>query len=216
MPGLGILAAGAGLVIAVIAGVAFWLLWSKPVPQPVQAPPPVVHRAPAPAPATAPVAPPPPPISENGSSGPGGPTTVVIPPQLAVPAASPPPPSAPPAATQTAAPPPPKRREHRVVASARAPLKSSPPVEMKPLDGSQPEYPDAYEDSDTKGEVTVTCILQPDGSATRCQLVHVTGGEAFGSAVLHWLAQDSTRFPPLLRHGHPIALPFTWNIEFFP
>jgi TonB family protein len=145
---------------------------------------------------------------------------VVIPPQLLAPAGTTTlAPATPPAAVPAAPPPapsPPKRREHRVVASARASQKAPPPPEMKALDGSHPEYPDAYEDTDTKGEVTVTCIVQPDGSATKCQILRQTGGAAFGNAVLHWLARDTTRFPPLLRKGHPAALPFTWNIDFFP
>ncbi len=217
MPEPTVLAAGAGVIVVVAGALAFWLLGSKPAPVPVHAPPPAAHPAPAPkpvAPAT-----PPPPISENGSSGPGGPTTVVIPPQLLAPGTTTLAPATPPAAVPAAPPPapsPPKRREHRVVASARASQKAPPPPEMKALDGSHPEYPDAYEDTDTKGQVTVTCIVQPDGSATKCQILHQTGGAAFGNAVLHWLARDTTRFPPLLRKGHPAALPFTWNIDFFP
>ncbi len=214
MPEPWLIAALAGLVIVVIAGAAFWLLAPQPAKLPVHSAPPPVPVAPKPAPVVQAPPPLPPPVSENGSSGPGGPTTVVIPPQLLPPAATPPP-ATPKEATQVA-PPPPKRREHRVVAAARALPKSPPPPEMKPLDGSHPDYPDAYEDTDTKGAVTVTCIVQTDGSATKCQIVHQEGGAAFAQSVLHWLALDSTRFPPLTRHGHPAALPFTWNINFDP
>jgi TonB family protein len=87
---------------------------------------------------------------------------------------------------------------------------------MVALDGSQPEYPDLYEETGEKGEVTVTCMVRVDGHADDCQVIKQSGGGAFARAVLHWLDRDTTRFPPLLKHGRPAAMPFTWTIEFFP
>jgi TonB family protein len=87
---------------------------------------------------------------------------------------------------------------------------------MQALNASHPEYPDAYEDTDQKGEVTVTCLIKPDGAATGCKIIHQSGGAAFGKSVLDWLALTSTRFPPLLKHGRPATLPFTWNVDFDP
>ncbi len=234
MPDLKLLAGAGGAAALVVAALVFWLSSGKPPPHQLQAPP--AHKPVIQAPVPAPVAPPPPPpMSDNGSSGPGGPTTVTIPPQLltaagvtspsgsapagtgAVTPLTPPPPAVVPPAPPPPAPALPARhREHRVVAASRATGAKSPPLSMQALNASHPEYPDVYEDTDRKGEVTVTCVIKPDGSATGCKIVHQEGGAAFAKSVLDWLALDSTRFPPLLKHGRPATLPFTWNVNFDP
>jgi len=234
MPDWKLLAGVGGAVVLVVAALVFWLSSGKTPARQVQAPaaPKPVTQASAPAQVAPPL---PPPISDNGSSGPGGPTTVTIPPQLltaagvtplngSAPAGSgavtplkPPPPAVVPPAPASPAPPPPARhREHHVVAASRTTGAKSPPVSMQALNASHPEYPDVYEDTDRKGEVTVTCVIKPDGSATGCKVVHQEGGAAFAKSVLDWLALDSTRFPPLLKHGRPASLPFTWNVNFDP
>jgi len=211
------LLAGAGVAAVAIVALVIWLVSGRSPPPPPRPVPPPPHAAAAPAvPHPPPPPPPSPPISENGSSGPGGPTTVTIPPQLLHPAGGTPA-TLPPAPPKAAVPPPPKpRHEHRVVATARSGPKLPPRPDMQPLDRSHPDYPERYEDSDKTGTVTVTCIVQTNGNTSGCKIIHQEGGDAFGEAVLHWLAQDTTRFPPLLKHGHPAAQPFTWTIEFFP
>jgi outer membrane biosynthesis protein TonB len=220
MPDPRLLAGAVLIVLLIAAAVAYALMGSKQPPRKL-APPPhaVAAAAPKPAPVAPPPPPSPPPISADGSSGPGGPTTVTISPQILAAAgviqphapAAPPPASVPPASVPAA-----RHREHHVVAAPRSVGTKTPPISMQALNASVPEYPDVYEDSDEKGQVTVTCIIKPDGSATGCKIIHQEGGAAFAKSVLDWLALDSTRFPPLLRHGHPTALPFTWNVDFDP
>ena len=170
-----------------------------------------------------------------GSSGPGGPTSADQPtPQSgqAAPAnAAPTEPSAAPKTAESPAPaatPAPAaastkaaaaaKRQHRVVA-ARA--KARPPGgeatgEMLPTDGSRPDYPTEYEDDGEQGSVAVTCIIMPDGRATGCRVTQRTGGPRFAVSVQRWLERDATRFPPMVKNGHPAAARFTWNIQFFP
>jgi len=213
-PDLRLIARLGGGVVVVIGALTLWLASGKPPPPAV--PPPMAPKPAVPPPAA------PPPISENGSSGPAGPTTVTISPQLLaaagiIPKGQAAAPVTPTAAPAKEAPPPPKpRREHRVVATARLSAKSPVHPDMQPLDHSHPEYPERDEDTDKTAVVTVTCIVQANGYATGCKLIHQEGGDEFAAAVLHWLAEDTTRFPPFLRHGHPAAQPFTWTIEFFP
>ncbi len=131
-------------------------------------------------------------------------------------------------ATMQANPPPPPseiepapapRPHHKVVASPRVSSNRTvarPGPDMQALDGSQPEYPASYEDSNRTGMVVATCIVQLNGQATNCRVVQQSGGAAFATAVLDWLARDTTRFRPLLKHGKPAAGPFTWSVSFAP
>ncbi len=123
----------------------------------------------------------------------------------------------PPAAPREA-PAPPHHSKHRIVATPHAASRGGKQAQpdMQALDGSHPDYPDLYEETGEKGEVTVTCMVQINGHAEDCQIIKQSGGGAFARAVLHWLERDTTRFPPLLKRGRPAVLPFTWTIEFFP
>jgi TonB family protein len=82
------------------------------------------------------------------------------------------------------------------------------------LGSSRPEYPDAYQDSGRNGVVTVTCTIQPDGRPTGCSLVHVSGGAAFGSAVMQWLNSGTARYAPAIRNGQKIAAPTQLEVHF--
>ncbi len=123
------------------------------------------------------------------------------------PAAEPEPPASPP------------RRQHRVVARSHAPAsKSAVPAqaEMQPLNGSLPDYPEAYDDTDRAGSVVVTCTVQTTGRATDCQIKSAIGGPDFRTSVLRWLNDEQTRFPPILKRGRPTVSRFTWTVEFYP
>ncbi len=112
----------------------------------------------------------------------------------------------------------PPRHQHRIVSTPHLASRTGKQAQpdMQALDGSRPEYPELYEETGEKGEVTVTCMVQIDGHADDCQVTKQSGGGAFARAVLHWLDRDTTRFPPLLKRGRPAVMPFTWTIEFFP
>jgi TonB family protein len=236
-----LLVAGAGGgVLVILAALLFWPGGGTAPPKP--APPPAAKpAAPPPAPVPPPAAAPPGPAATPaviGSSSPAGPTTVTLVPPVAPAgpptAAAPLTPSAPKIdssppvgvtdSTMQANPPPPPTeiepapapRRHRVVASARGSARAPAAPDMQALDGSQPAYPDSYDDTNRTGEVVVTCFIQLDGRATNCRVVQQSGGPAFASSVLDWLARDTTRFKPLQKHGRAVAGPFTWSVSFLP
>ena len=204
------------------------------------------NAAPGGAPGAAPAAPPPPIAEDQlgssppnpaivGSSGPGGPTSADQPmPQpgqvlhASAPPAEPSPTAPPgePSKSVEAAPAPDAagtkaavaKHQHRVVAAlARRRLQGGEASgEMLPTDGSRPDYPTEYEDDGEQGTVAVTCIIMPDGHATGCRVNARTGGPRFAASVQRWLDRDATRFPPMVKNGHPAPARFTWNIQFFP
>jgi protein TonB len=80
-----------------------------------------------------------------------------------------------------------------------------------------PAYPEIYEDSAVPGNVTVDCIIETDGNPTHCEVVHVSGGPAFATETMRWLA--GPRHPvyrPAMRDGQPQREEHQWVVSFRP
>jgi hypothetical protein len=82
-----------------------------------------------------------------------------------------------------------------------------------PVSSTRPDFPDEYAEQDRHGSVTVNCVIATNGNATDC---HAAGGPRFADAVMSWLANPRTKFPPVVRNGQYIPARRTWNVEYIP
>jgi TonB family protein len=79
---------------------------------------------------------------------------------------------------------------------------------------SRPDYPIEYDKSGRTGVVVISCLVPTSGILTDYHLVSVTGGDAFGKAVMDWFASGTVRFSPALRNGVPVAERSNLTINF--
>jgi hypothetical protein len=86
-------------------------------------------------------------------------------------------------------------------------------VSVPLIAGGLPEYPEQYDDG-RSGSVTVACALEPDGSATRCQTLRVSGGPIFGVAVHSWLELKDVRFRVVKIRGRAPLNGVTLTVRF--
>jgi TonB family protein len=88
------------------------------------------------------------------------------------------------------------------------------PSSQPAVGSSRPEYPEQYQDSQRAGTVTVACTIEANGQPSGCSLVNVSGGAAFGSAVMSWLRSGSARYKPAVRNGQPVAMQTQLTVHF--
>ena len=61
--------------------------------------------------------------------------------------------------------------------------------------------------------VGVTCQILADGAPSGCHAVSKSGGPAFASATLAWLAHNKVRYRPVILHGHAVAVTRSWTVS---
>ena len=84
------------------------------------------------------------------------------------------------------------------------------------VEGGAPSYPSAYEGDGRSGRVTVSCMIEQNGTPSGCHVLASQGGAGFSNAALGWLRSGEVRFAPVLRDGQPQAGEHSWTLNFQP
>jgi TonB family protein len=113
-------------------------------------------------------------------------------------------------------PPAPAAVSPKLVAEAPTPAPGDHPFSPHLLRPSAPDYPEEYADQNATGRVTVSCMIDTNGQPGGCKVLQVVGGNAFGTAVEHWLHSGSVRFAPIVRAGVNVAEQHSWAVEIRP
>jgi hypothetical protein len=85
-----------------------------------------------------------------------------------------------------------------------------------PISGGAPPYPAELESDARRGQVTVNCRIETDGSPAGCHVISVKGGTPFKGAVLSWLNSGRVKYAPVIRNGQAVAENHQWNLQFEP
>jgi len=85
-----------------------------------------------------------------------------------------------------------------------------------PISGGAPPYPTELENDARRGEVTVNCRIETDGTPAGCHVVAAKGGAPFKGAVLSWLNSGRVKYAPVIRNGQPVAETHQWSLQFEP
>jgi TonB family protein len=119
-------------------------------------------------------------------------------------------------AVAPAPPPAPAMVTPKLVAQAPSSSSSDQPFSPRLLRPSAPDYPEEYADQNLSGRVNVSCMIDTNGQPSGCKVLQVAGGNAFGTAVEHWLRGGTVRFAPIVRAGVKVAEQHTWAVEIHP
>ncbi|QNT78303.1 energy transducer TonB [Entomobacter blattae] len=76
---------------------------------------------------------------------------------------------------------------------------------VNPIGGGRPNYPETMQELGKEGSVDAACDIEANGTTSNCHLVNVSGGQAFGEAVLTFL--KTHRYQPAIRNGVPVRTP---------